>query len=112
MSGRSWRLKEGMDAILPDKWFRSLADGKISQGMDRLRNQATHEINVGKTRSNGPKRPDTFGLGSASSEVRLVQGKPDQVNGETWRYGGSEVYFAHDRVIGWRVGDGVALKVR
>jgi hypothetical protein len=43
-----------------------------------------------------------FGMGSTRREVIAVQGTPTRRIENTWYYGQSEVYFAGDRVVGWR----------
>jgi hypothetical protein len=107
-AGRSWLLRVGIDAILPDRWFHSLADSQMPEGVQRLRKEAARELR----KPQGPKRPDSFGLGSTKGEVLAVQGKPDEAGNDTWHYGGSEVYFLNDRVVGWRGADRAPLKAR
>lgn len=35
-------------------------------------------------------------------DVIAVQGVPSKIEGTTWQYGDSKVYFAHGKVIGWQ----------
>lgn len=105
--GRSWNLKQHLDAILPDKWFRSLADVEIPERMHRLRDDAARDLRRGAI-----KRPGSFGLGSTKGEVLSVQGRPDEISSDTWHYGQSEVYFVRDRVVGWRTSETAPLKLR
>ena len=51
-------------------------------------------------------------LGSTKAEVERVQGKPTTFGQTSWQYGNSVVYFRDDRVVGWHVAKGSALKVR
>jgi hypothetical protein len=41
-------------------------------------------------------------LGSTKDQVLAVQGTPTLFSDNTFGYGGSEVYFQNDRVIGWK----------
>ncbi len=111
--GRSWRVKERLDAILPDEWFQRAADSTAPERVEQLRKDAKTVL---RTPHSGSRRPSaekrTFGLGSTKTEVLAAQGRPDQADGNTWRYGKSEVYFVQDRVIGWRVAASVPLNVR
>ena len=54
----------------------------------------------------------SFTLGSRKAEVRAAQGYPSVVKGNTWLYGTSTVYFAGDRVVGWKGTLGFPLKLR
>jgi hypothetical protein len=42
-----------------------------------------------------------FSLGATEEDVRVVQGTPDTIRGNTWIYGNSRVYFRLGRVVGW-----------
>jgi hypothetical protein len=44
----------------------------------------------------------SFTLGSTKDQVLAVQGTPTLLSDNTFGYGGSEVYFQSDRVIGWK----------
>ena len=54
----------------------------------------------------------SFTLGSTKAEVQAAQGYPSVVNGNSWVYGSSSVYFLGDRVVGWKGTLGFPLKVR
>jgi len=45
-------------------------------------------------------------LGSTKDQVLAVQGTPTLLSDNTFGYGGSEVYFQSDRVIGWKADPG------
>lgn len=42
-----------------------------------------------------------FTIGSTRDEVQAIQGTPDQVVGETFHYGTSQVHFQGGRVVSW-----------
>ncbi len=44
---------------------------------------------------------DTFEVGDFKGRVLAVQGPPDEVGENVYRYGASVVYFDHDRVTSW-----------
>ncbi|MGA7727066.1 MAG: J domain-containing protein [Opitutaceae bacterium] len=48
---------------------------------------------------------DTFSLGSTMGDVLRAQGIPTRFSALSYDYGSSTVYFEHDRVSGWSVGD-------
>jgi hypothetical protein len=48
----------------------------------------------------------SFTLGSTKDQVLAVQGTPTLLSDNTFGYGGSEVYFQSDRVIGWKADPG------
>ena len=52
----------------------------------------------------GPVDPDldSFGVGSSKNVVLVVQGTPTAFTEDTFRYGGSEVYFQDGRVVNWK----------
>lgn len=54
----------------------------------------------------------TFTLGSTKAEVRAALGAPSGVNGKSWSYGPSSVYFEGDWVVGWKGMQGLPLKIR
>ncbi len=54
----------------------------------------------------------TFTLGSTKAQVRAALGGPSGVNGNSWSYGPSSVYFEGDRVVGWKGMRDFPLKVR
>ena len=53
-----------------------------------------------------------FTVGSSKDDVLRVQGTPDEISESMWRYGGSSVFFAKDRVTRWNVWPGSPLKVK
>jgi hypothetical protein len=53
-----------------------------------------------------------FTAGSTKAEVLAVQGRPTLAGTHVWEYGGSHVYFRHDRVTGWDIWPRSPLKVR
>jgi hypothetical protein len=53
-----------------------------------------------------------FTVGSTKAEVFAVQGPPTLAGMHLWEYGGSRVYFRHDRVIRWEVWPRSPLKVK
>jgi hypothetical protein len=53
----------------------------------------------------------SFTLGSTKDQVLAVQGTPTLFSDNTFGYGGSEVYFQNDRVIGWKA-DPVSVSLR
>lgn len=66
----------------------------------------------------GAKKPakatggrDRFTVGSTESDVLAAQGPPTELNGTTWKYGASEVYFKEGKVIGWNTAPGQSLNV-
>ena len=44
----------------------------------------------------------SFAVGSSKNEVLVVQGTPNLLSEDRFGYGGSEVFFKNNRVIGWR----------
>jgi hypothetical protein len=44
----------------------------------------------------------SFTLGSTKDQVLVIQGTPTLFSEDRFGYGGSEVYFQNDRVIGWK----------
>ena len=53
-----------------------------------------------------------FTVGSTKAEVLAVQGPPTLAEAHLWEYGGSRVYFRHDKVTRWEVWPRFPLKVR
>jgi hypothetical protein len=53
-----------------------------------------------------------FTVGSTKAEVFAVQGPPTLTSTHLWEYGGSRVYFRHDRVTGWEIWPRAPLKVK
>lgn len=53
-----------------------------------------------------------FGMGSTKEEVLAAQGSPANKSDGSWTYGESVVYFANDRVIGWRNAPANPLRLR
>ena len=53
-----------------------------------------------------------FTVGSTKAEVFAVQGPPTLAGMHLWEYGGSRVYFRHDRVTRWEVWPRSPLKVK
>jgi hypothetical protein len=53
-----------------------------------------------------------FTVGSTKAEVFAVQGPPTLTGTHLWEYGGSRVYFRHDRVTGWEIWPRSPLKVK
>lgn len=45
---------------------------------------------------------DSFGVGSSKNVVLVVEGTPTYFSENKFSYGGSEVYFQNDRVVGWK----------
>jgi len=43
-----------------------------------------------------------FSTGSTLGEVYAIQGVPTQTQGDTWRYGKSEIHFAQGKVVSWK----------
>lgn len=68
-------------------------------------NNKTHAEEKAETR-------DFFTLGSSIGEVIDVQGEPNRIEGDTWYYGESEVYFYEGSVINWKRKHGSPLKAR
>ncbi len=58
----------------------------------------TRAENRGKTKSG----QDHLTVGSTAANVLAIQGPPDELTDEIWRYGTSEVYFKHGKVTGWK----------
>ncbi len=52
-----------------------------------------------------------FTIGSTKAEVEAVQGKPEQIMNELFRYGFSSIYFEDNIVIGWHQSPDTRLKV-
>jgi curved DNA-binding protein CbpA len=44
----------------------------------------------------------SFTLGSAKNEVLVVEGTPTLFSEDTFGYGGAQVYFKNNRVVGWK----------
>ncbi len=105
---RSWHLKESLDAIIPDRWFSSLAESKVPEHVEELRERAAEDLR----KPPGSAERKRFGIGTTKDQVRAIQGNPDQATDTTWRYGASEVYFVQDRVVGWRVSSSSPLYLR
>ncbi len=59
-----------------------------------------------------PKENDFFTYGSSIGEVISVQGAPTRIEGDTWYYGDSEVYFYEGEVVKWRRMPGYPLKAQ
>jgi hypothetical protein len=61
----------------------------------------------------GPVDPDldSFGVGSSKNVVLVVQGTPTAFTEDTFRYGGSEVYFQYGRVVSWKVDPAWPLRI-
>jgi hypothetical protein len=57
-------------------------------------------------------RPAGITMGSTKEEVIAAQGQPASVDGNTWRYGASEIYFVSDRVVGWKDSPENPLRLR
>lgn len=56
---------------------------------------------------------DTFFThGSSIGEVISIQGAPSRIEGDTWFYGESEVYFSDGVVLNWKRMSGSPLKAR
>jgi hypothetical protein len=53
-----------------------------------------------------------FTVGSTKDEVFAVQGPPTLSGTHLWEYGGSRVYFRHNRVTGWEIWPRAPLKVK
>lgn len=53
-----------------------------------------------------------FTYGSTIGEVITIQGAPDKVDGDTWYYGESEVYFYNGAVVNWKRSADSHLKAR
>jgi curved DNA-binding protein CbpA len=45
---------------------------------------------------------DSFAVGSTKNDVIVVEGTPAFFSEDTFGYGGSEVYFKNNRVVGWK----------
>lgn len=43
-----------------------------------------------------------FGVGSSKDDVLAIQGTPTALTEDKFEYGGSEVYFKDDQVVGWK----------
>ena len=61
-----------------------------------------------------PKESDRepFTVGATAAEVLAVEGPPDELTDEVWRYGDSEVYFKDGRVVRWKSVAGRPLKAQ
>lgn len=55
---------------------------------------------------------DYFTYGSTIGEVISIQGTPNRVDGDTWYYGESEVYFLDGVVLNWKRMSGSPLKAK
>jgi len=109
LSGQNWHIGGAIDALIPDKFVKSLAADDAPRRIEAVEQKLGTDW--GKVRSSA-RSPKTFGLGSTRQGVRAVQGIPDRESDSTWWYGDSEVYFAAGRVIGWKAASGSPLKAR
>lgn len=112
-------LRDTLARILPDQLVAAFtmqpekpapaASGR-SPGLRRSLDKAWTELK--SSPSLASESPRYFGMGSGKEEVRAVQGAPTRSTDTVWTYGRSEVYFAGDRVVGWRIAPGYPLKAR
>lgn len=56
--------------------------------------------------------PKTFQLNSTRDEVRAAQGAPLHETDTLWDYGLSQIFFQHDRVVGWHESPQHPLRIR
>jgi len=59
------------------------------------------KVKLSPSTASGEAPATYFTLGSTKDRVLQVQGTPDSIIGNTWRYGFSSVIFSDDKVIGW-----------
>jgi hypothetical protein len=107
---REWRLKERFDALLPDRAVRRLADDETLKAIEGYKQKTREAATTAGKNAAGPG--SSFGFGSTAEQVAKAQGKPGRVEGDVWRYGNSEVYFAQGRVVGWRSSPENPLRTR
>ena len=85
------------------------SDAELRSSVLRSLSQALEPTDTKARASKGQKR---FGLASTKEDVLAIQGKPSRMTDTTWTYSESEVYFASDRVVGWRNSTRNPLNVR
>lgn len=114
-------VRDALARILPDQLVAAFtvqpeklapaASGQ-SPGLRRKLDKAWTELK--SSPSPVSESPRYFSMGSSKEEVRAIQGIPTRATDTdtVWTYGRSEVYFAGDRVVGWRIAPGYPLKVR
>jgi hypothetical protein len=83
------------------------ADGKVSGW--KIDPASAIRVKLWPTGSVDPDL-DSFGVGSSKNVVLVVQGTPTAFTENTFRYGGSEVYFQEGRVVSWKVEPAWPLK--
>jgi hypothetical protein len=107
-------IAKRVEAILPESVFHLfISDTPIADvaRVHTMESRAKEDFQqLAPPSASGERK--TFGLGSSKEEVLAAQGRPASSGGNLWRYGGSEVYFLTDRVVGWRDTPGNPLRLR
>jgi hypothetical protein len=90
------------DFLRDDQRTPAPRESKIDEIRSRVAGSVLDDSKTARTDQKGGTRPRAFGMGSTKRDVTLIQGTPTRRTENTWFYGESEVYFAGDRVVGWR----------
>ena len=85
---------------------------KIEELRSRVTGSVFDDSKSARTEARSRSDPRSFGMGSTKEDVAALQGTPTRRTDSTWVYGESEVYFAGDRVIGWRNSTANPLRVQ
>ena len=108
-------LKKSLASVLPRAVVHFFEDTAPSAPViERSRSGAVDRTleAIGPQPSSTAEPSRRFGIGATKELVSAVQGTPTRRTDGTWYYGQSEVYFAGDRVVGWKIAAGNPLRVR
>jgi hypothetical protein len=104
----SFHVGEKISRILPEPVVRFFAptgpQSNEPSRFEKARARILTELGLNAPRKlpAPSSRPASFHVGSSKEEVRAIQGSPSRSLPDVWYYGDSEVFFASDRVVGWR----------
>ena len=106
-----------MQAVLPAPivaFFEEKRDAPpIDQTLSRPVPGPVRAVDSMLTPQQRSRRADYFGMGSSKQDVIAIQGVPaSRRTDTTWTYGESQIFFASDRVVGWRTSDANPLRVK
>ena len=109
-------LKKRMASVLPRAIAEMFDDAPRGESttFERGRSGAVDRTLDALQPQDAPSAPATrrFGVGATKEQVLAVQGNPSRRTDNTWYYGQSEIYFASDRVVGWKSSSANPLLVR
>jgi hypothetical protein len=105
-----------LEAVLPAPivaFFEEKRDAPpIDQTLSRPVPAPVRAMDRALTPQQRSRRADSFGMGSSKQDVLAIQGVPSRRTDTTWAYGESQIFFASDRVVGWRTSDANPLRVK